>query len=67
MLDYWSRDMLSFDFLEKVLGIVFSTIFYVQFFKKNVSHVIFPKLTKIHCLIVFTSWDIVNIYTAITC
>ena len=30
----------------------------VWFFNKNVSHVIFYYLTKFHCWIAFTSWDI---------
>ena len=33
-------------------------LYSVWFLKKNVFHVIFYKLTKFHCLIVFTSWDI---------
>ena len=36
----------------------FSTTFCVWFFNKNVSHFIFYWLTKFHCLIAFTSWDI---------
>ena len=31
---------------------------YVWLFKKNISHVVFYKLTKFHGLIAFTSWDI---------
>ena len=38
-LDYWSRDMLHFDFLEKSLG-SFPTTFCVWYFKKNVPHII---------------------------
>ena len=41
MLNYWSRDMLKFDFLEKDLGIVSPSYFVYDFFKKNVSHVIY--------------------------
>ena len=40
-LNYWSRDMLNFDFLDKGLGKSFYTAFCVWFFKKNVSHVLF--------------------------
>ena len=32
--------------------------FSARFFKKNISLVIFYYLTKSHCLVVFTSWDI---------
>ena len=39
-LDHYSRDLFSFDFLEKGLGIVYPTMFFGSFFKKNVSHVI---------------------------
>ena len=34
-LDYWSRDMLNFDFLEKGQGIVFPSIFVYDFSKKE--------------------------------
>ena len=37
-LDYWSRDILNFDFSEKGLGSC-STAFCVWIFKKHVSHV----------------------------
>ena len=57
-LDYWSRNMLNFDFLEKGLGIAFPPHFVYDFSKKIVSHVIFYYLTKFHCLIASTSWDI---------
>ena len=40
-LDYWSRDMLNFNFPEKGLGLVSAPHFEYGFFKKNVSHVIF--------------------------
>ena len=33
-LEYWSRDMLNFDFLEKGLGIVFLTHFVYDFSRK---------------------------------
>ena len=49
-----SRNMLSFDFLEKVLGQASPYLFY-DFFEKNVSHAIFYKLRKYHCLFAFTS------------
>ena len=39
-LDYWSRDMLDFDFLEKGLRIVSLAYFLYDFSKKSVSHVI---------------------------
>ena len=39
-LEYWSRDMLNFDFFRKRPGNRFSTKFCVWFFKKNISHVI---------------------------
>ena len=37
MLDYWSRDMLNFNFPEKGSWASFSTTFCVWFFKKNIS------------------------------
>ena len=55
-LDYWSRDMLNFNFPEKGLRLV-SPPHCVWFFKKNFYHVTFYKLTKFHCLIAFTSRD----------
>ena len=48
--------MLSFDFLKRVWT-SFSTTFCVWFFKKNVSHVIFYKLTIFNYVIAFTSGD----------
>ena len=57
-LDYWSRDMLNFDFLKKGLEIISVPHFVHGFSNKNISHVIFYWLTKLHCLIAFTSWDI---------
>ena len=39
ILDYWSRDMLNFGFLEKSLGIVSSPHFVSDF--SHVSHVMF--------------------------
>ena len=50
--------MLNFDFPEKGLGLIFAPPFVDDFFKKNVVHVIFSLLTKLHCLIPFTSQDI---------
>ena len=41
MLNYWSTDMLKFDFLQKDLGIVSPSYFVYDFFYKNVSHVIY--------------------------
>ena len=38
-LQYWSLDMLSFDFLEKSLGIVSPSHFVYNFSHKNISHV----------------------------
>ena len=38
-LEYWSRDLLNFDFFRKEPGNSFSATFCVWFFKKNVSHV----------------------------
>ena len=35
-----------------------SAPYFVWLFKKNIFHVVFYKLTKFHCLIVFISWDI---------
>ena len=40
ILNYWSREMLNFDFSEKSLE-RFSTTFCVRFFKKKVSHGVF--------------------------
>ena len=56
-LDYWSRDMLNFNFSENVAGLV-SPSHFVHYFLRNVTHAIFFELTKLHCLIIFTSWDI---------
>ena len=56
-LEYWSRNMLKFDFFRKGSRNSFSTTFFVWFFKKNVSHVI--QLTdKISLSDWFTGWDI---------
>ena len=49
-----------FDFLEKGLGIVSTSHFAYDFFKKIVSHVMLYYLTNFNCLTAFTSWD--NIY-----
>ena len=49
-LDYWSRDILNFNFLEKS-GNSFFTTPCLWFFKKNVSHIIFSLQTKFHCWI----------------
>ena len=54
--DCWSRDTLNFDFLKKGFGLVSRIC--VWFFKKNISQILFYQLTKFHCLIAFTSWDI---------
>ena len=48
----------QFQFFRKGSGTSFSNTFCVWFFKKNVSHVTFYWLTKFHCLVPFTSWDI---------
>ena len=58
---YETRDLiqrLNFDFFRKRLGTSFSSRFYVWFFKKNVSHVIFYYLTRFNFLITCTFWDI---------
>ena len=55
-LDYWSRDMLNFDFLEKGLGIN-SPPHLVFDFSRKMFHIIFCWLTKFQCLIAFTFWD----------
>ena len=51
--------MLNFDFYKKGQGLVSPSSF-EQFFKKDVSHVIFYILTKFHYLIAFTSCDVIN-------
>ena len=56
-LDYWSRDILNFDILEKSLGIVFLPHFMYDFFNKNFSCYVLL-WTKFHFLNAFTSWDI---------
>ena len=56
--DFWSRDKLDFDFFRKSPETSFWTTFCVWFFKENVSNVIFYHLTRFHCLIAFSSWDI---------
>ena len=43
---------------KKRSGISLRTSFSEGFLKKNVSLVIFYQLTKFHCLVVFTLWDI---------
>ena len=40
-LDYWSRDMFNFEFLETGLGIVTAPHSVYDFSRKNVSHFIF--------------------------
>ena len=47
--------MPNFDFLEKGLGIV------------SPPHFVYDFSTKFHCLIAFTSWDIVQYAIAIVC
>ena len=44
-----------FDFLEKGLGIVSTSHFAYDFFKKIVSHVMLYYLTNFNCLTAFTS------------
>ena len=56
-LDYWSWDTLNLDFLKKC-ETSFFTAFCERFFWKNVSRVTFYQLTKFHCLIAFSSWNI---------
>ena len=50
----------QFLFFRKMSRTSFSTTFlsHVWFFKKTVSRVTFYQLTKFHCLITFTCWDI---------
>ena len=48
----------QFLFFRKCSRNSFSTTLCVWFFKKNFYHVIFCWLTKFHCLIVFSSWNI---------
>ena len=48
----------KFWYFRKRTGTSFSTQFAAWSFKKNISHVIFYKLTKFNCLIGFTSWEI---------
>ena len=50
-------------FLKNIYGGIasensFSSTFCKWFFNKNVPHVMFYYLTKFHCLVAFTSWDI---------
>ena len=42
----------------KKSGTSFPDSFFAWLLKKNISFVIFHYLTKLHCLVVFTSWDI---------
>ena len=51
MLDYWSRDMLNLDFLEKSLGMVSPPHFVYDFSLKNL-------LFYSNCLIAFISYNI---------
>ena len=60
-LDYWSRDLLHFDFLDFFNFLTFKKYLHrilCMIFKKIFSDVILYLLTKFHCLIAFTSWDI---------
>ena len=54
--------MFNFDFLEMGLGLVSPPHFVYDFFKKNVFHVTFYKLTKFHCfaIVCFPGSDIIN-------
>ena len=52
----------QFWFFRKNSGIGFVSIFYLWFFKKNPSHVVFYKLTKFYCLIAVIFWDIGNMW-----
>ena len=45
-------------FFKKEFGNSFSTTFYAWYFKKDFSQTILYQLTKFHCLIAFTYWDI---------
>ena len=56
-LDYWSRDLLDFDFLEKVLGIFLHHILCMVFPEKCFPHYIL--LThQVSVSVSFTSWNI---------
>ena len=42
---------------KKISGTSLPASFPVWFLKKNISYVVFYDLTKLNCLIAFTSWD----------
>ena len=52
----WSKDMFGFGFWAS--GASISITFFVWFFKKSISHVMYYKPAKFHCLINSTSRDI---------
>ena len=54
-LDYWSRDMLNFNFLEKDLGIVSVINFAFDVSRKMFVMLNFILTDQIHCLIAFIS------------
>ena len=56
-LDFWSRRMLNFDFLEMGLGIV-SPVHFVYVFQEKCFSCYNLVTDHIRCLIVFISWDI---------
>ena len=56
-LDYWSKDMLNFDFFEKGLGIVSLPYFAYDSSRKNFSCNVLL-IAQFHCLITVISWDI---------
>ena len=54
-LDYWSRDMLNFNFLEKDLGIVSVINFAFDVSRKMFVMLNYILTDQIHCLIAFIS------------
>ena len=66
-LDYWSRDMLNFDFLEKSQGIISLPHLENEVSKKIIKMVIMLLCLSIviSCLIAFTSWDMANMCIAV--
>ena len=58
--DYWSRDKLNFDFLEKFLGTVFPPYFVYDFQQKCFSnYILLPdQISLSECLYFLRYWEI---------
>ena len=68
-LDYWSRDMLNFNFSENGLGLVFAPnvcVWLHMIFQEKCLSCYILLTAKFHCLIVSISWDI-GLYVYYNC